>query len=66
MVNLKCHMLLSEITDIDTLKWNEEVKPEENNPIIASTCHAHRIRYLRIYFKPTTLLDVVAIILLYQ
>jgi hypothetical protein len=30
-------MLLSEITDIDPLKWNKELKPEENNPIIASS-----------------------------
>ena len=30
-------MLLSEITDIDPFKWNKELKPEENNPIIASS-----------------------------
>ena len=36
MVNLKCQMLLSEITDIDPLKWNKELQPEENNPIFAS------------------------------
>jgi hypothetical protein len=34
--------------------------------VIPEKCRAHWIIYLRIYFKPTTLLDVVAIILLYQ
>ena len=37
MVNFKCQMLLSEISDIDPLKWNKELKPEENNPIFASS-----------------------------
>ena len=30
-------MLLSEITDIHPLKWNKELKSEENNPIFASS-----------------------------
>ena len=35
MVNFKCQMALSEITDIDRLDLDQELKPAENYPIFA-------------------------------
>ena len=37
MVNFKCQMVLSEITDIDRLDLDKELNPAENYPICASS-----------------------------
>ena len=37
MITFKCQMVLSEITDIDPLELDKELKPTENYPIFASS-----------------------------
>jgi hypothetical protein len=37
MIIFKCQLVLSEITDIDPLELDKELKPAENYPIFASS-----------------------------